>query len=347
MIRSLPMIGNMAQQSHSSCVGKYLFSDPCEWLMMGKCPWPLNILSEKIVRFVQFNRQEYSMSQQISALRQRLIDDMTIRNMSPLTQKAYVRAVKNFSKHFGKSPDQLTFEHVREYQLHLGSRGLGVQAINQIMCGLRFFYGTTLGKAAVSEQIPLGRRPDALPPVLARDEVERFLKAVSDLEFRTAFVTIYAAGLRVSEAVALTIKDIDSARMVIHIRQAKGGKDRYVMLSEQLLDILRDYWKHERPQHWLFPGPDATRPLTTRSVQRACRRAADAAGLDKNVTVHTLRHSFATHLLEQGVDIRIIQDLLGHRHINTTTRYARVALNTIRQVESPLDALKIELRALP
>jgi len=182
------------------------------------------------------------MSQQNSALRQRMIDDMTIRNMSPLTQKAYVRAVKNFSKHFGKSPDQLTFEHVREHQLQ---RGLGVQAINQIMCGLRFFYGTTLGRAAVSGQIPLGRRPDALPPVLARDEVERFLKAVSDLEFRNAFVTIYAAGLRVSEAVTL---DIDSARMVIHIRSGKGRKDRYVMLSDQLLGILRAYWRWARPQ---------------------------------------------------------------------------------------------------
>ena len=242
------------------------------------------------------------MSQQISALRQRLIDDMTIRNMSPLTQKAYVRAVKNFSKHFGKSPDQLTFEHVREYRLHLGSRGLGVQAINQIMCGLRFFYGTTLGKAAVSEQIPLGRRPDALPPVLARDEVERFLKAVSDLEFRTAFVTIYATGLRVSEAAALTIKDIDSARMVIHIRSGKGRKDRYVMLSEQLLGILRAYWKCTRPRHFLFPGSDPARPIAVRSLQRACRLAAETAGLDKMVTVHTLRHSFATHLLEQGVD---------------------------------------------
>jgi integrase len=205
--------------------------------------------------------------------------------MSPLTQKAYVRAVKNFSKHFGKSPDQLTFEHVREYQLHLGSRGLGVQAINQIMCGLRFFYGTTLGKAAVSELIPLGRRPDALPPVLARDEVERFLKAVSDFEFRTAFVTIYAAGLRVSEAVALTIKDIDSARMVIHIRSGKGRKDRYVMLSEQLLGILRAYWRCARPQHFLFPGPDPARPITVRSLQRACRLAAETAGLDKMVTV--------------------------------------------------------------
>jgi integrase/recombinase XerD len=309
--------------------------------MMGKCPWQLNILSEKIARFVQFNRQEYSMSEQISALRRRMIDDMTIRNMSPLTQKAYVRAVKNFSRHFGKSPDQLTFEHVREYQLHLGSRGLGVQAINQNMCALRFFYATTLGKAAVSEQIPLGRRPDALPPVLARDEVERFLKTVSDLEFRTAFVTIYAAGLRVSEAVALTIKDIDSARMVIHVRSGKGRKDRYVMLSEQLLGILRAYWRCARPQHFLFPGPDPARPITVRSLQLACRLAAETAGLDKMVTVHTLRHSFATHLLEQGVDIHVIQDLLGHRHINSTARYARVAVNTIRQVKSPLDALNI------
>ena len=240
------------------------------------------------------------MNEQMTPLRRRMIDDMMIRNMSPLTQKAYVRAVKNFSKFFRQSPDKLTFEHVREYQLHLVSRGLGVQATNQIMCALRFFYGTTLGKTGVSEHIPLGRRPDTLPPVLARDEVERFLKAVSDLEFRTAFVTIYATGLRVSEAVALTIKDIDSARMVIHIRSGKGRKDRYVMLSEQLLDILRAYWKCARPQNFLFPGPDPARPITVRSLQRACRLAAETAGLDKTVTVHTLRHSFAIHLRETG-----------------------------------------------
>jgi integrase/recombinase XerD len=281
------------------------------------------------------------MSQQISPLRQRMIDDMTIRNMSPLTQKSYVRAVKNFSLFFRRSPDKLTFEHVREYQLHLASRGLGVQASNQIMCGLRFFYKTTLGMSGVSEHIPLGRRPDALPSVLAQDEVERFLKAVSDLEFRTAFVTIYATGLRVSEAVALTIKDIDSARMVIHIRSGKGRKDRYVMLSEQLLGILRAYFECARPQHFMFPGPDPARPITVRSLQRACRLAAETAGLDKTVTVHTLRHCFATHLLEQGVDIRVIQDLLGHRHIDSTSRYARVAINTIRQIKSPLDALNI------
>jgi site-specific recombinase XerD len=178
------------------------------------------------------------MSVQVTPLRQRMIDDMAIRNMSPLTQKAYIRAVKNFSLHFRRSPDKLTFEDVRAYQLHLVSRGLEATTINQIMCALRFLYGTTLGKKDASEEIKLARQSDPLPVVLSRDEVGRFLKAVPDLRWRSALVTIYAAGLRVSEAVALTIKDIDSARMVIHIRQAKGGKDRYVMLSEQLLDIL-------------------------------------------------------------------------------------------------------------
>jgi integrase/recombinase XerD len=283
------------------------------------------------------------MSLRVTPLRQRMIDDMTIRNLSPLTQKAYIRAVAKFSLFYRQSPDKLTFEDVRNYQLHLMSRGLQVATIIPIMCALRFFYGTTLGLSGVAEQIPLARKADTLPVVLARDEVVRFLRAVPDLKMRTAFITIYSAGLRVSEAVALTARDIDSARMVLHVRQGKGRKDRYVMLSEQLLTILRDYWKRERPQLWLFPGPDPSRPITTRSVQRACRQAARAAGLDKIVTVHTLRHSFATHLLEQGVDIRVIQDLLGHRHITSTTRYARVALNTIRQIQSPLELLNIGL----
>jgi integrase/recombinase XerD len=283
------------------------------------------------------------MSVQVTPLRQRMIDDTAIRNMSPLTQKAYIRAVAKFSLFYRQSPDKLTFEDVRNYQLHLLSRGLEAATVIPIMCALRFFYGTTLGLSGVAEQIPLARKADTLPVVLARDEVVRLLKAVPDLKMRTAFITIYSAGLRVSEAVALTARDIDSARMVLHVRQGKGRKDRYVMLSEQLLAILRDYWKRERPQLWLFPGLDPARPITTRSVQRACRRAARAAGLDKIVTVHTLRHSFATHLLEQGVDIRVIQDLLGHRHITSTTRYARVALNTIRQVQSPLELLNIGL----
>jgi len=181
--------------------------------------------------------------------------------------------------------------------------------------------------------------------VLARDEVVRLLKAVPDLRMRTLFITIYAAGLRVSEAVKLTARDIDSARMVLAIRQTKGRKDRYVMLSEQLLGILRHYWKQAHLEHLLFPGPDPSRPITTRSVERACRKAAEAAGLDKSITVHTLRHSFATHLLEQGVDIHVIQDLLGHRNIASTARYARVAINTIRQIQSPLELLNIEIAA--
>ena len=281
------------------------------------------------------------MSVQVSPLRQRMIDDMTIRNMMPGTQKVYIRAVKNFSLFFERSPDKLTFDDVRKYHLHLASRKLEAQTINQIMCALRFLYGTTLGKSNVAEHIPLARRSDPLPAILSRDEVASFLNAVPSLKYRTAFATIYAAGLRVSEAVALTVKDIESERMVIHIRQGKGRKDRYVMLSEQLLDLLRTYWTSTKPQHWLFPGASREHPVTTRQLQRVFRTTADAAGFDDNVTVHTLRHCFATHLLEQGVDIRVIQDLLGHRHINATVRYARVALNTIRQIQSPLDALKI------
>jgi len=285
------------------------------------------------------------MSQQISPLRQRMIEDMTIRNMSLSTRQNYIRAVANFSIYHGRSPDKLTSEDVRDYRLHLISRGLKATSINPIMGALRFFYRTTLGQKEVSDQIPYARKEDTLPAVLARDEVVRLLKAVSDLKMRTLFITIYAAGLRVSEAVNLTARDIDSARMVLIIRQTKGRKDRYVMLSEQLLGILRDYWKQAHLQHLLFPGPDPSRPITTRSVERACRKAAEAAGLDKSITVHTLRHSFATHLLEQGVDIHVIQDLLGHRNIASTTRYARVAINTIRQIQSPLELLDMETAA--
>lgn len=285
------------------------------------------------------------MSEQMKPLRRRMIDDMVIRNMSRSTQKNYVQAVANFSSFHGRSPDKLTFEDVRAYRLHLISRGLKATTINPIMGALRFFYGTTLGQKHALEQIPYARRADTLPAVLARDEVVRLLQAVPNLKMRTAFITIYATGLRVSEAVMLTARDIDSERMVIAIRQAKGRKDRYVMLSEQLLGILRAYWKHTHPQHFLFPGPNATRPLTTRSLQRALSEAVATAGLDKAVTVHTLRHSFATHLLEQGVDIHVIQDLLGHRNIASTTRYARVAINTIRQIQSPLELLNIEMVA--
>ena len=190
-------------------------------------------------------------------------------------------------------------------------------------------------------EIPLPRKADPLPAILSQDEVARLLTAVPDRKMRTLLTTVYAAGLRVSEVVGLQVGDIDSARMTIHVREGKGGRDRHVMLSPQLLAILRAHWRRTRPPSWLFPGPDPSRPITARSVQRACCQAVETAGLDKSVTVHTLRHSFATHLLEQGVDIRVIQHLLGHRHIASTTRYARVALNTIRQVKSPLELLDL------
>jgi integrase/recombinase XerD len=282
------------------------------------------------------------MTKRVSPLRQRMIDDMKIRNMSPNTQNIYISAVARFSAYHRRSPDKLGLEDIRNYHLHLVSRKLKPTTINPIMGALRFFYGKTLGQKHFVDEIPYARRADSLPAVLSREEVERFLKTVRNLKMRTAFITIYAAGLRVSELVALTSRDIDSTRMVIAIRHGKGDKDRYVMLSEQLLAILRDYWKRTRPTHWLFPGPDPLQPITTRSLQRVFHDAAEAAGLDKNVTVHTLRHSFATHLLEQKVDIRVIQGLLGHRNINSTTRYTRVAVDTIRQIQSPLEQLNIE-----
>jgi integrase/recombinase XerD len=283
------------------------------------------------------------MTKRVSPLRQRMIDDMTIRNMSANTQEVYIRAVVGLSALHGRSPDKLTLEDVRDYQLHLVARGLKPASINMYMSGLRFFYAATLGQRYLACQIPMARTQDPLPTVLSPGEVERFLKAVKTMKMRAAFMTIYGAGLRVSELAALTVSDIDSARMVINVRQAKGGKDRHIMLSSQLLSILRDYWRQTRPSHWLFPGADPLSPITKRRLQLAFHEALKAAGIRKPATVHTLRHSFATHLLEQRVDIRVIQDLLGHRDIRSTTRYTRVAVETIRQVQSPLDFLNMRL----
>jgi integrase/recombinase XerD len=284
------------------------------------------------------------MTKPISPLRQRMLDDMAFRNMSPNTMKVYTYAVGNFARYHRLSPDKLGLEHVRDYRLHLLSRGLKARSINPIVGALRFFYGTTLGNKPLAEQIPFARAEDTLPAVLTRDQVLQLVKAAPDVMMRTIFITIYAAGLRISEVVRLTTGDINSQRTVIHVRQSKGHKDRYVMLSDQLLNILRNYWKCKRlVGNLLFPGPKPDRPITVRSVQRAFRDAADEAGLDADVSPHTLRHSFATHLLEQGVDIRVIQQLLGHSNINSTARYARVAINTIRQIQSPLELLIMEM----
>lgn len=287
------------------------------------------------------------MTKQITPLRQRMLDDMAMRNMSPNTQKVYTYAVANFARYHHRSPDQLGIEHIRDYRLHLLARGLKTRSINPIVGGLRFFYGTTLGNKALAEQIPFARAEDTLPAVLTRDQVLQLVSAEPAIMMRTIFITIYAAGLRISEVVKLTTVDIQSKRMVIRVRQAKGHKDRYVMLSEQLLGILRTYWTHKWPSgRHLFPSPTTDRPITVRSVQRSFRQAADGIGLDADVSPHTLRHSFATHLYEQGVDIRTIQQLLGHNNINSTTRYTRVAINTIRQIQSPLEMLIKEMGPL-
>ena len=280
---------------------------------------------------------------EISPLRRRMVEDMTVRNLSPATQRSYLYAVAKFSRFFGKSPERLELEDVRTYQVHLASQGIAWATLNQTVAALRFFYGVTLGRPEIPERIAYAREPRRLPIVLSADEVVRFLEAVPSLKSRTALTTAYAAGLRVSEVVALKVADIDSGRMLIRVERGKGGKDRYVMLSAQLLAILRAYWRLAKPRHWLFPGRDEERPVDQTVLHAACRSACEAAGLAKHVTVHTLRHSFATHLLESGADIRIIQVLLGHTNIATTARYAQVATSTIGRTPSPLDRLRLEV----
>lgn len=280
---------------------------------------------------------------EISPLRRRMIDDMTIRNLSPATQRSYLHAVAKFSRYFGRSPDRLGLEDVRAFQVHLVSSGLSWPALNQTVCALRFFFGVTLGHAAIPERIAYARTPAKLPTILNGDEIVRFLEAVPSLRTRTALTTAYAAGLRASEAVHLKVRDIDGERGVIRVEHGKGGKDRNVMLSAQLLNILRVYWRLARPQIWLFPGRDETKPIDVQVLYSACRSACAAAGIDKRVTVHTLRHSFATHLLESGTDIRIIQVLLGHNNLSTTARYTKVSNTLIRSTTSPLDRLTLEV----
>jgi site-specific recombinase XerD len=280
----------------------------------------------------------------ISPLRRRMIEDMTIRKLAPKTQASYIRAVRNFTVFLGRSPDQASAEDLRRYQLHLASSGISVASQNATVTALRFFFAVTLGRNRVTERMPFVREPRKLPVVLSPAEVARFLEAAPGLKYRAALSVAYGAGLRAAEVVSLKIADIDSARMVIRIEQGKGRKDRYVMLSEPLLMLLRAWWKAARPQGWLFPGQNRVNPLTTRQLNRACHTAAAVAGIDKRVSLHTLRHSFATHLLEQKVDIRVIQVLLGHKKLDTTALYSQVASRTIREVRSPLEQLAMTVK---
>jgi len=273
----------------------------------------------------------------MSPLRRRMIEDMTIRKFAAKTQHDYVQRVKNFAAFLGRSPDTASFEDVRRYQLDLATRGAGVATLNQSVVTLRFFFRVTLKRHDILEHTHFIHEPRKLPVVLSPEEVARLLDAAPGLKYKAALSVAYGAGLRASEVISLKIGDIDSERMVIRVEQGKGRKDRYVMLSRHLLQLLRAWYKTARPQGWLFPGRDRVQPMTTRQLNRACHAAAQMAAIDKRVSLHTLRHSFATHLLEQNIDVRVIQVLLGHAKLDTTALYTRVATKTISEVMSPLE----------
>jgi site-specific recombinase XerD len=267
-----------------------------------------------------------------------MIEDMQLRNLTLETQRNYVHHVAGFATYFGRSPEELDIEAVRQYQLYLlNERKLSAETINQYISSVKFLYLNTLEMPWTDEYFPRVKRPSKLPVVLSQEEILQFFDNIPSLKYRAALMTCYGAGLRVSEVVALKVSAIDSQRMLLRVEQGKGGKDRYAMLSPRLLQVLRRYYKAARPTEYLFPSWRANRHLCPSSLQMACREAAALAGLRKRVTVHTLRHSFATHLLENGTDIRIIQVLLGHSRIETTARYVRVGPSVVAATVSPLD----------
>lgn len=276
----------------------------------------------------------------MTPLRQRMIEDMRLRNLSANTERLYVRQVARFARFFGKSPELLGLEDVHSYQVYLSQqKSASWSTLNQAVSALRFLYHITLGKEWRLEYIPLPRKAQTLPIVLSQEEICRFFENVPNLKHRAILMTAYATGLRVSEVASLRVTDIDSHRMMIRVRLGKGQKDRYVMLSPHLLELLRAYWKLARPKEWLFPGRPPTRPITRERIYQVCIKASLAAGLTKRAHVRALRHSFATHLLEGGANIRVIQILLGHRSLRTTARYTHVSRDTICSTSSPLDLL--------
>jgi site-specific recombinase XerD len=283
----------------------------------------------------------------VSPLRQRMLQDMAIRGLREHTQHDYIRFVRDFASFLGRPPDTATAEDIRRFQVHQAESGVQPPTVNSSVSALRFFFTVTLDRPDLSRRLVLVRHPRKLPDVLSVEEVGRLLEAAPGLKYKAALGTAYGAGLRVSEVAALKVDDIDSTRMLIRVEQGKGRKDRNAMLSPQLLELLRLWWREGKrrnvmpPHGWLFPGRSAVEPVSTRQINRAVHEAAEVAGIRKRVTPHTLRHSFATHLLEQDVDIRVIQVLLGHSKLDTTALYARVATKTIRSITSPLEHLKL------
>ena len=283
--------------------------------------------------------------QPISPLRARMIEDMTVRGFNEQTRQHYVRHVRSFAAFIRRSPDTATEEDVRRFPLHQRQSGMQPSNMNTAVSALRFLFTVTLHRPDLVHRLTVVRQPRRLPAVLSVEEVTLLLQAAPGPKYKTAFATAYGAGLRVSEVVALKVGDIDSERMLLRVEQGKGRKDRHAMLSPRLLELLREWWREGRqlgallPGGWLFAGRNPVEPLSTRQFRRAVHAAAEVAGIKKRVSPHTLRHSFATHLLEQDTDIRVIQVLLGHAKLDTTARYTRVANTTIRSVTSPLDRL--------
>ena len=283
----------------------------------------------------------------ISRLRQRMIDDMTLRKLEEKTQSGYLRSVKRLTKFLGRSPDTASAEDLRAFQKQLVEAGASSSTINATIRGLRFFFETTLERPEALKRMSPVRVPDRLPVVLSIEDITRLLNAAPNLKSKAALSVAYGAGLRASEVCHLKITDIDSERMLIRVEQGKGARDRQAMLSPALLYLLRAWWREGHrlskmlPNGWLFPGMDPVAPLSTRQLNRICKVAATAANLNKRISMHTLRHSFATHLLEQQTDIRVIQVLLGHKKLTTTARYAHVATKTLSEVQSPLDRLRL------
>ena len=287
-------------------------------------------------------------NQTISPLRQRMIDDMSLRKLNPGTQKAYLRSVIKLTRFLARSPDTATAEDLRQFQLHMTANGVSNKTINATITGLRFFFEVTLEDHQILRRMSTVHEPRNLPMILSPDEVKRVLEAATHIKYKTALSIAYGAGLRASEVTHLKVSDIDSQRMLIHIEQGKGGKDRNAMLSPILLGLLRQWWRTAQAQRkmlkggWLFPGRNPVNPLSTRQLNRAFHAAVTHAGLDKPVNLHSLRHAFATHLLEQHTDIRVIQVLLGHSRLETTALYSQVATTTLRDTQSPLDALDLD-----
>jgi len=283
----------------------------------------------------------------VSPLRRRMLEDMAMRGLREATQRDYIRVVQTFAAFLGRSPDTATADDLRSFQVHQAETGVQSPTINGSVSALRFLFTVTLDRQDLSRRLVLARYPRKLPEVLSVEEVGRLLQAAPGAKYRAALGTAYGTGLRVSEVASLKVDDIDSTRMLIRIEEGKGRKDRNAMLSPQLLELLRLWWREGRrrgvmlPHGWLFPGRSRLEPISTRQLNRAVHEAAEVAGITRRVSPHTLRHSFATHLLEQNVDIRVIQVLLGHSKLDTTALYARVATRTIRAVTSPIEQLKV------